>query len=92
VSDGKGGTSSATAQVSVKDANHNTIAGAAVTGDWSGVVSGSASGTTNTSGVASISSSRTKSTTGTFVFTVTGVTYNGYTYVPSNNATGSATR
>jgi PKD repeat protein len=87
----KRGQIQATAQVTVEDANHKKIAGAAVTGYWTGVVSGSASGTTDTSGVASINSSRTKSS-GTFVFTVTGVTLNGYTYVPSNNATGSATR
>jgi PKD repeat protein len=87
----KGGQTQATAYVPVKDGLGNVIAGAAVAGTWSGAVSGSASGTTSTTGVASIGSSRTKST-GTFIFTVTGVTYNGYTYVPSNNTSGSATR
>ena len=87
----KGGQTQATASVSVKDGNGNSVAGASVAGTWSGAVSGSGSGTTNTSGTASINSSRTKSP-GTFMFTVTGVTYNGYTYVPSNNTSGSATR
>ena len=89
----KGGQTQATANVSVRDSHGNPVAGAAVSGTWSGAISGSASGTTSTSGVASISSSRTKSS-GTFTYTVTGVSLTGYTYAPANNTetSDSATR
>ena len=87
----KGSQTQATATVSVRDSNGNPVAGATVNGTWSGAVSGSSSGTTSTSGAASMNSSRTKSS-GTFTFTVTGVSLSGYTYLPSNNSTGSATR
>jgi PKD repeat protein len=87
----RNGQTQAVAEVGVKDASGNVVAGASVTGTWSGVVSGTASGTTSTSGVASINSSRTKST-GSFTFTVTDVSLSGYTYVKSTTSSGSATR
>ena len=93
LSSNKGGQTQATASVSVRDSNGNPVAGAALNGSWSGVVSGTASGTTTTSGNASFNSPRTKSS-GTFTFTVNSVSLSGYTYVPSNNAvtSTSATR
>jgi hypothetical protein len=56
-------------------------------------VSGSGSGVTSSEGVATIKSSRTQQS-GSFIFTVTGVSLNGYQYVPSNNTetSDSATR
>jgi hypothetical protein len=77
----------------VKDGNGKAVEGATVTGTWSGVVSGSASGITNTTGVTSIKSPRTK-TKGTFTFTVTGVVREGYLYTPTSNieSSDSATR
>jgi PKD repeat protein len=89
----KSGHAEAIADVLVKDGSNNPVGGATVTGTWSGVVSGSASGVTNTSGVTSMKSPRTK-TKGTFTFTVTGVAREGYLYTPTSNfeSTDSATR
>jgi PKD repeat protein len=89
----KSGHAEAVADVLVKDGNGKAVEGATVTGTWSGVVSGSASGITNTTGVTSIKSPRTK-TKGTFTFTVTGVVREGYLYTPTSNieSSDSATR
>jgi PKD repeat protein len=77
------------ATVTVTDGNGKLISGAAVKGNWSGVVSGSASGKTTGSGQANIASGRT-TTRGTFTFTVTGITLTGYTYDPAQNKASSA--
>ncbi len=80
----RNGHADATAQITVRDGNGNLVPGATVTGVWSGVVSGTASGLTGSNGVASVKSTRTKAS-GTFTFTVTAVTLSGYTYVASSN-------
>jgi PKD repeat protein len=77
-----------TAAVAIKDGSGGPVGGAAVSGAWSGTVSGGGSGTTNSSGVATIKSGKTKRR-GTCMYTVTGVTANGYTYQSSGNVTGS---
>jgi hypothetical protein len=84
---------SAVALVTVIDTNGNRVAGAVVTGTWSGVVSGSGSATTSSSGVASIRSERSKSS-GAFTFTVEGVSRDGYLYVQDSGVetSDSATR
>ncbi len=69
--------------VTVRDAN-GPVAGAVVSGQFSGLVSGSGSATTNASGVAVIDSPRTKKT-GNATFTVTNVTKGGLTYTPAQN-------
>ncbi len=74
----------ATAKVKVIDADGKAIAGANVTGTWSGVVSSNVSGTTDPKGAVKFSSSRTQDS-GTFTFTVTGVSAVGYRYEESNN-------
>ena len=74
----------ATATVTVKDHTGALKSGAKVTGQWSGLVSGTTSKNTNTAGNAIFTSSRVKGA-GLFTFTVTGITLSGYTYAPSKN-------
>ena len=73
------------AEVTLKDGSGAAVSGAMVTGRWSGLISGNASGTTNSSGVASLRS-KTINKGGTVTFTVTGVTPpSGYAYDRSQN-------
>ena len=74
----------ATATVTVRDQNNALVSNATVTGQWSGLVSGTVSKTTNRSGNAAFTSARTKNR-GTFTFTVTGITLSGHTYSPTRN-------
>lgn len=74
----------ATATVTVRDQTGAAKSGAAVTGNWSGVVGGTVSRTTDRRGNAALTSPRTRST-GTFTFTVTGITLSGFTYAPTRN-------
>jgi PKD repeat protein len=74
----------ATATVTVTDSTGKIIPGAAVTGAWSGAVSGSATGSTGTKGTVKFTSASTKSG-GTFTFTVSGISAPGYSYDPSKN-------
>ena len=67
------------ATVRIVDQNGQAVANATVSGSWSGVVSGSASGTTGSDGTVVISSAKTKST-GTFTFCVTNVSGTNITY------------
>ncbi|EHR69632.1 PDK repeat-containing protein [Burkholderiales bacterium JOSHI_001] len=78
------GRTRANAAVKVVDGNGNPVAGATVTGAWSGLVGGSASGVTSSTGVVSFASASTRSA-GTFVFTVTGVSLAGYQYQSTLN-------
>ncbi|MFM2168234.1 MAG: Alpha-amylase/pullulanase, partial [Verrucomicrobiota bacterium] len=80
---------SATATVTVRNQNGAVVPSATVTGQWSGLATGTVSRTTNTSGNAAFTSSRTRSR-GTFTFTVTGITLSGYTYAPTRNVRTSA--
>jgi PKD repeat protein len=74
----------ATATVTVTDSTGKIIPGAAVTGAWSGAVSGIASGSTGSKGTVKFTSASTKSG-GTFTFTVSGISAPGYSYDPSKN-------
>jgi PKD repeat protein len=70
---------SATATVLVVDANGVPVGSAFVSGEWSGVVTGTASGTTSVDGQVILESPpSTKS--GIFTFTVASVAADGYTY------------
>lgn len=80
----KNGSARASAVVTVRDGNGSVVPGAAVSGTWSGIVSGSASVLSGSTGSASFTSPQTRAS-GTFVFTVTGVTLAGYSYTPSAN-------
>lgn len=66
-------------KVTVKDTAGRPIQGALVTGDWSGVVSGTRSAGTNSSGVAT-SNSPLSTVSGTFKYTVTGIAASGFAY------------
>lgn len=70
---------SASASVTVRDSNGAVVAGAVVSGSWSGLVSGSATLTTGTNGVATFRSPVAKSG-GTIFFTVNGITASGSSY------------
>ncbi len=79
----------ATAVVTIQSSTGGPLSGATVTGTWSGLTSGTATGTTGTTGVVTFKSGSTK-TRGTFTFTVTGVSKAGYDYVPSTNTVSAA--
>ncbi|MFO1328802.1 MAG: PKD domain-containing protein [Rubrivivax sp.] len=72
------------ATVTVTDRNGKPVPNATVSGNWSGIVSGAASGTTSSTGVIRIGSPTTRSR-GTFTFTVGNVSAAGYTYDGSLN-------
>jgi hypothetical protein len=79
-----GGYARGRATVTVLNANGQVVPGAKVLGTWSGLVTGTASGTTNTSGKVSLDSAWTTKS-GTFTFTVTGITASGYSYNSAAN-------
>jgi|JI10StandDraft_1071094.scaffolds.fasta_scaffold30075_3 PKD repeat protein len=83
----------ATAKVKVFDANGVAVPGATVSGTWSGLVTGNGNAVTASSGIAGFTSPVAKKA-GTFIFTVTGVTLQGWTYKPDLNTetTDSITR
>ena len=70
----------ATAAVTVRDGNGQPVAGATVSGSWSGLTTGAASAVTGSNGVATFTSANTRAKTGTFTFTVTGAALAGYAY------------
>jgi len=74
----------ANATVTVRNQNGALVSGATVTGQWSGLTTGTVSRSTSRKGVAALTSARTRST-GTFTFTVTGITITGSTYSPTRN-------
>jgi PKD repeat protein len=81
----KRGRTNALAAVTVHDGNGLPVAGATVSGSWSGVTSGSASVATGSNGVATFKSSRLRKS-GTVTFSVTSVTLDGYSYRADLNA------
>ncbi|WP_157269760.1 PKD domain-containing protein [Azohydromonas aeria] len=81
----KGGNANASARVKVVDSNGLPVAGAVVTGAWSGLVSASGvTATTDASGVAAFTSASSKKS-GSFVFAVTNVARSGYSYAAGAN-------
>jgi PKD repeat protein len=81
----KKGQALAGAAVKLLDASGQPVVGATINGTWSGLVSRTASATTDGTGVARFSSPSTRSKSGTFVFTVNGAALNGYVYAPATN-------
>jgi len=63
------------AVVTIKDDNGNLVSGATVYISWSGVVSGTNSGTTGAAGTVTFRSANVKKQTGPFTITVTNVTH-----------------
>lgn len=81
----KGGNARADAAVRLVDGDGRPVAGAVVTGAWSGLVTqNGATATSDGNGVARFSSPTSKRS-GVFVFTVSGVSANGYQYQPATN-------
>ncbi|MDO9262781.1 MAG: hypothetical protein Q7U02_02365, partial [Desulfosalsimonadaceae bacterium] len=78
------GGKSARAIVSVRDNQGNPVSGVTVKGVWSGLVSGSVTGTTGTKGTAAFTSKKTKRK-GTITFAVTRISAPGYAYDPARN-------
>ncbi|HVT44084.1 MAG TPA: right-handed parallel beta-helix repeat-containing protein [Thermoanaerobaculia bacterium] len=76
--------------VRVVDKNGAAVAGATVSGSWSGALSGSDSATTDSSGVATFGNPRTRSTS-SVTFTVTGIAHSSYVYDSTLNKETSAT-
>lgn len=68
-----------TATVVIQDQNGNPIGSATVSGNWTGAVSGSASGSTDSSGTASIGGGRARNG-GSATFCVTNVAKSGVTF------------
>lgn len=81
----------AVAKVTVKTLNGGSTAGAVVTGSWSGLVSGTATGTVGADGTVTFTSKKSNQT-GTITFTVTGITLSGYTFSSqTGDSNGSGT-
>jgi hypothetical protein len=81
----KGPNWKANATITILDTDSSPVANATVTVQWSGAVSGSASGVTAADGTVTITSPSTKSTGVTFTVTVTDVTATNRTYDSSLN-------
>jgi len=79
------------ATVRVTDLNGNAVSGVTVNGSFNSVVSGTATGTTDSAGQAVLTSRRVKTSGGTVNFTVTGLAKSGYTYSANQNLQNSAT-
>jgi PKD repeat protein len=73
------------ATVTIKDTDGGLVSGANVYITWSGVVSGTASGTTLADGTVTFTSAQIKWGTGPFIITVTNVTHATSDYNPSLN-------
>jgi PKD repeat protein len=84
-----GGWNTATAVVTILNGSANPVAGATVTGNWSGAVSGTSSGTTDSTGKVTLVSKRYKKANDV-TFTVTNVSKAGMTYDPAKNAVSKA--
>lgn len=75
----------AVAVAHIVDADGNPVAGATVTGQWTGSATDADTVTTDENGVATARSDRTRDTTGTLTFTVENVSKDGWTYEPDAN-------
>ncbi|UCH33742.1 MAG: S8 family serine peptidase [Armatimonadota bacterium] len=82
-----GKNTSARATVTVADAGGNPVAGATVSGHWSGATSDSDVGLTDAAGQVTLESNKVKAATSgtTFTFTVDTVALAGRTYDPASN-------
>jgi subtilisin len=76
----------ATAIVTVVNATGFSVAGANVSGHWSGLTTDSDTGTTDTSGRIALNSDAVKNAAGAFTFTVDSITKAGLTYYPAANS------
>jgi PKD repeat protein len=84
------GSSKALAMVLVRDAEGNPVAGANVTGTWSGDYTGSFTAVTNSIGIANFFTPKANANS-TFTFSVSSAVAPGRTYLASNNTVSSIT-
>jgi len=83
----------AVATVTIVNATGSSLEGATVSGQWSGLTSDSDAGATDANGNVALKSDRVKDASGTFKFTVTTVTKDGWSYnssanvIPNNSTT-----
>jgi serine protease AprX len=75
----------ASVSAGVHDGSEQPLAGAVITGTWSGGFSGTASCTTGIDGRCSVTSGKMSGSRTSVNFTVTQVTKSGYSYFPSQN-------
>lgn len=75
----------ATVTVAVHDANHNPVANATVSGNWSNGATGTASCITGTNGQCSMSKSNIRKGKNSVTFTVNNVTRSNFTYASASN-------
>jgi subtilisin len=75
-----------TVELKLIDSYCSAAAGANVTGSWSGLTKASVLGTTDANGVIVFTSVQVKKPLSTLIFTVTGITCDGYAYDPTQNA------
>jgi PKD repeat protein len=86
ISVAKNGNAKATAAVKVLNAAGLPVAGAVVTGNWTGLAPRTgATATTNGAGVATFGSGNSRASSGSFIFTVTGISLSSYSYDAANN-------
>jgi hypothetical protein len=76
---------SAAVDVTVHNGAHAAVAGAVVTGTWSGGFSGSASCTTNAAGTCSVSTASLNRQKASVTFAISSVNASGLTYTASSN-------
>lgn len=75
---------SARATVTVRDGTGKLKSGVVVAGVWSGLTTGTSTGTTGSKGTVALNSATTTAN-GTFTFTITGLSGTGLVYDPSRN-------
>lgn len=75
----------ATITITVHDANHNPVANATVSGNWSNGISGTASCTTNSNGQCTVSKSNISNGNQTVTLTINNVTRSGFIYTAASN-------
>lgn len=75
----------ASVTITIHDANHNPLANATVSGNWSNGASGTASCTTGSNGQCTVSKSGISNGTSSVTFTVNNVTRTNFTYASASN-------
>lgn len=75
-------------RIRIVDANNSPIPRATVTGQWSGLIKGTASAVAGTDGIAVVSSGKL-SKSGTITFAVKSISANGYSYDAASNLISS---
>jgi hypothetical protein len=75
----------ATVTITVHDSNHNPVANATVSGNWSNGASGTSSCTTNSSGQCTVTKTNIRRGRNSVTFTINNITRASFTYASANN-------